>query len=133
MQFGDRLKELQDRSGLRAVDVCDRSGVKKSTYSQWVNNRRTPDLETIYRLVDAFKLELGDQTFFLLTGQHFDSFLEEKLPEIKQGLFTHEQFSAVMSRSLEDLEELGVIEFKNSDAINQTISLIHKRMQKING
>jgi repressor LexA len=56
--FGERLKQLREKRGLRQQDVADQVGVARVTISLYEAGRREPDNETIERLADLFQVSV---------------------------------------------------------------------------
>ena len=130
MQIGDRIKELQDRAGLRAKDVCTRSGLTTSTYSQYVNNVRQPGHDNIIKIAKAFEPDLGDVRFYLVTGESLSGLIKKQIGEGAHNMYTKEQVSEVFHEVLKDFVSVDAIEFKYPEGINQLISVINKRMDE---
>lgn len=60
--FGLRLKELRKESGERQSDLADFLSVSKTTVCQWETNKQEPDLKTLVKIADHYKIS----TDFLL-------------------------------------------------------------------
>ena len=88
--FGDRLKELRISKDLSQDDLGEILGVRKSSTSNWENNKATPTYEILTKLAEYFnvttdyllgfnqddldkiaKLKSACQEAGLMTGQDF--------------------------------------------------------------
>ena len=49
-----KLKEVRLKFNIRQKDVCDALSIPQNTYSQYENNKREPDNETLSRIADYF-------------------------------------------------------------------------------
>lgn len=49
-----KLKEARLKFNIRQKDVCDALNIPQNTYSQYENNKREPDNETLSRIADYF-------------------------------------------------------------------------------
>lgn len=49
-----KLKDVRLKFNIRQKDVCDALNIPQNTYSQYENNKREPDNETLSRIADYF-------------------------------------------------------------------------------
>lgn len=68
--LGKNLVCLRKRDRLTAAELCDRLGFKRNTYSNWENDLATPDLPTIIRLADFFKIDISELISSDLSNTH---------------------------------------------------------------
>ncbi|MDI3537685.1 MAG: hypothetical protein PWP30_2167 [Eubacteriaceae bacterium] len=54
--FKDRLKELIENSKYNQREVAEEIGISKQTISFYVNGKRLPDIDTVYKLCKFFKI-----------------------------------------------------------------------------
>lgn len=54
--FKDRLKELIDKSEFNQREVAEEIGISKQTISFYVNGKRLPDIDTVYKLSKFFQI-----------------------------------------------------------------------------
>jgi transcriptional regulator with XRE-family HTH domain len=54
--FKDRLKELIDKSEFNQREVAEKIGISKQTISFYVNGKRLPDIDTVYKLSKFFQV-----------------------------------------------------------------------------
>lgn len=52
--IADRLLDGQRALGLKPSEIADMSGIKRNTYSQWVNAKGRPQLDEAMKLCEAF-------------------------------------------------------------------------------
>lgn len=58
--FAARLKEIRIEANLSRNEVADRLGVALSTYGNWEQGRRSPNVEEIYKLLEIFKIDANE-------------------------------------------------------------------------
>lgn len=52
--LGEKLEELRRRKGVRQEDVADYLNIARPTYTQYENNKRRPDIDTLKKIADFF-------------------------------------------------------------------------------
>jgi|GEM_PF-764321 len=60
IQFGDALKRLRRKLGLRQDDVARMVGVERTTVANWERGAKQPGLETLVRLSKIFGVSLDE-------------------------------------------------------------------------
>lgn len=55
-EFKDRLKEVLDKKGLRAVDLMDKTGVPKSAISFYLAGKSQPKADRLYTIAQALDI-----------------------------------------------------------------------------
>lgn len=60
LQFGEALKQLRQRMGLRQDDVARMVGVERSTVANWERGAKQPSLETLVKLSQVFGVSLDE-------------------------------------------------------------------------
>ncbi len=58
--FGEHLKALLKSRGWYLKHLADASGIAQSEISRIINNRKTVEFPTMFRLIWAFDLEVSD-------------------------------------------------------------------------
>lgn len=53
-----RLIELRTEKGLTQQDIADKLNIVRSTYAQYEISRREPDLDTLKKIADYFKVSV---------------------------------------------------------------------------
>lgn len=56
--FGERLRELRKDRKLTQTEISKLLNISQITYSQYERNARKPDMETLIKLADFFKVSL---------------------------------------------------------------------------
>lgn len=64
MTLGERLKNLRDNMELEQKEVADKIGVKNNTLSQYENDKREPDHDTLQKLASIYNVTID----YLITG-----------------------------------------------------------------
>lgn len=55
-KLGDRIRDLRETNNIKQKEMATIFGVENSTWSQYETNKRVPDLETIKKLSEYFKV-----------------------------------------------------------------------------
>ena len=55
-EFKDRLKEVLDKKGLRAIDLMDKTGVPKSAISFYLAGKSKPKADRLYKIAQALDI-----------------------------------------------------------------------------
>lgn len=56
--FGDRLKALRELHEMTQKQVADVVKTTDAAVGMWENNKRTPDLKTLWKLADLFGVSI---------------------------------------------------------------------------
>lgn len=56
--FQQRFLEAKEKSGLRWIDIANRSGLDKASISQYKNGVHTPEPDALYRLAVALNVSM---------------------------------------------------------------------------
>jgi transcriptional regulator with XRE-family HTH domain len=59
-EFAQWFKRQLARRGWRRVDFAERAGIAPSTITRWLNEGRTPDLESIRMVAEVFEINSDD-------------------------------------------------------------------------
>lgn len=65
MAFNERLKELRNEKGLTQTEISNILNVKQNTYCYWELGKSEPDIETLKKLSEFFRVSMD-----YLTGRH---------------------------------------------------------------
>lgn len=57
--FGEKIKLLREQAGLSRKAVANDLGIHETTYGKYELEKREPDLETIHRLANYFKVSVN--------------------------------------------------------------------------
>jgi Predicted transcriptional regulators len=63
--FNDRLKELRIEKGLSQAELSKLLDVRQNTYSYWERGKCEPDIKTLIKISELFRVSLD-----YLTGRH---------------------------------------------------------------
>lgn len=55
-----RLKEKRIEKKIKAIDLAKALNVSKQTVSNWENDKRNPDIETLCKLADLYQCSLDE-------------------------------------------------------------------------
>lgn len=56
--LSERLKELREAHKLTQTQIAIELGTKQSTYSNWENGIREPDIKTLIEIADYYKISI---------------------------------------------------------------------------
>lgn len=59
------LKELRKENGLKQKEIAEKIQITERTYSNYETGKREPDIETLIKIADYYKISLD-----LLTGRY---------------------------------------------------------------
>lgn len=62
MSLNERLQELRKQKGLSQYQLCEQLQFKRSTYNEWEQGRRTPDVFILVTLADFYGVSLDHIT-----------------------------------------------------------------------
>ncbi len=60
MDIGNKLKELRKLKKATQTEVADYLGIKQNTYSQYENDVRQPDIDTVAKLAMFFEVSIDE-------------------------------------------------------------------------
>ena len=81
--IGKKIKSLRENSGLEAQKLASELSVGKSTLSNWENDRRTPDTDTLIKIANYFKVSVD-----YLLGRTDERNLNKEKPKLDEGIKT---------------------------------------------
>ncbi len=58
--IASNLVFLRAANGLKQAEISDKLGFKRNTWSNWETNVSEPDIETLLRIADYFRVDIGD-------------------------------------------------------------------------
>lgn len=56
--LGDRIRYLRENAGLKQKEMAEKFSISENAWSQYENNKRTPDLETIKNIAKFFNVSI---------------------------------------------------------------------------
>ncbi len=114
--IGKKIKSLRENSGLEAQKLASELSVGKSTLSNWENDRRTPDTDTLIKIANYFEVSVD-----YLLGRTDERNLNKEKIKLDESVKT---IAAHRINPHDDISEEGI------DQINKFIEFI--RMQEQN-
>jgi len=88
VDIGNKLKELRKQKKTTQTEVANFLGIKQNTYSQYENNVRQPDIDTVAKLAMFFKVsidELVGLEISLSTSNELDAMVEALFLEFRDN------------------------------------------------
>ena len=58
--FATRLKEIRVEANMSRNEVAEKLGVALSTYGNWEQGRRSPNVDEIYKLLEIFEIDANE-------------------------------------------------------------------------
>ena len=111
-EFKDRLKEVLDKKGLRAVDLMDKTGVPKSAISFYLAGKSQPKADRLYIIAQALDIsEAWLLGYDVPMARSLESKKNDQLIKLVTKMRNDDNFySLVVKLSQVDDEQLGLID-----------------------
>lgn len=58
MEIGQNLRKIREEHNLRQEDIAGKLNLAKNTYNQYENNKRTPTIESLWKIADFYKTSI---------------------------------------------------------------------------
>jgi transcriptional regulator with XRE-family HTH domain len=105
--LGQRIRELRNKVGMSQADLAFEMQGGGTTISQYENDKREPKLSDLQKLHEKLAATLGDNYFYLLTGNHPTSeFFEQN---IKTQYVKREDIINLLSEFVSEMVEIKEI------------------------
>lgn len=72
VKIGDKIRKYRKDSGLTQKEMALKLGIPYSTYSNYENNNRTPNIDVIYCIADILNVDVNDFFSANSTGSYFE-------------------------------------------------------------
>lgn len=84
MQLAKNLKYLREKNNLKQEDIGDIINLTRQAYSNYENQNRTPDIDTLMILSNYYNVSLNDLIFCNLSESYtpFEGLSEGEIPYI---------------------------------------------------
>lgn len=106
-EFFSNLKAARIAVGISQIEMANKLGVAKSTYSMYESGNREPNIQTIRKIADI----LGVSVEYLMTGEENERqtyYLNEETSKVAQDIFENKDlrmlFDAARDAAPEDLQ-----------------------------
>lgn len=73
LSYGEVLRELRTYHGYKQKDISDFLNITSQAYSNYENNKRTPDIETMRKLANFYHVSIDRLISYRYTAQLEDS------------------------------------------------------------
>lgn len=73
LTYGDVLKELRNYHGYKQKEISDYLNITSQAYSNYENNKRTPDIEILYKIARFYHITLDTLVNYRFTKQLEDA------------------------------------------------------------
>lgn len=73
LTYGDVLKELRHYHGYKQREISDYLNITSQAYSNYENNKRTPDIEILYKIARFYHITLDNLVSYRFTKQLEDA------------------------------------------------------------
>lgn len=120
-EFKDRLKEVLDKRGLRAVDLMDMTGVPKSAISFYLAGKSKPKADRIYIIAQALDIsEAWLLGYDVPMARSLESKKNDQLAKLVVRLRNDEKlFNLVAKMACASDEQLDLIDRLTSGLLKQ--------------
>ena len=80
LSYGEVLRELRIYHDYKQKDISEFLNITSQAYSNYENNKRTPDVETMYKIAHFYKITLDQLVSYRYTRQFEDipGYMNEK-------------------------------------------------------
>lgn len=65
MKFGSQLRALRKKRGLSQIEAANNLGLKQNTFSHYENGKSFPDMATLTKIAEYFKVSLDELVYSL--------------------------------------------------------------------
>jgi transcriptional regulator with XRE-family HTH domain len=72
LSYGEVLRELRIYHDYKQKDISEYLNITSQAYSNYENNKRTPDIETMYKIAHFYKITLDQLISYRYTKQFED-------------------------------------------------------------
>ena len=69
LSYGEVLRELRLYHGYKQKDISDYLNITSQAYSNYENNRRTPDIDTMWKIANFYHISLDKLVSYRFTRQ----------------------------------------------------------------
>ena len=73
LSYGEVLRELRIYHDYKQKDISDYLNITSQAYSNYENNKRTPDIDTIYKIAQFYHITVDQLISYRFTRQFEDS------------------------------------------------------------
>ncbi len=73
LSYGEVLRELRTYHGYKQKDISDFLNITSQAYSNYENNKRTPDIETMRKIANFYHVSIDQLISYRYTAQLEDS------------------------------------------------------------
>lgn len=73
LSYGEVLRELRIYHDYKQKDISDYLNITSQAYSNYENNKRTPDIDTIYKIAQFYDITVDKLISYRFTRQYEDS------------------------------------------------------------
>ncbi|HBF4616202.1 TPA: helix-turn-helix transcriptional regulator [Clostridioides difficile] len=124
--FGERLKELRIKFGLKQYELAEILNVSQSTIGMYENDQRTPPAESIVKLAEYFNVT----TDYLLGHTKTSYSVNANIPEIPSILWEDASIYDIFdkNKNTESLEDINKL-LENTDCNDEVKEVLKKYMQ----
>ncbi|MDI0267804.1 helix-turn-helix transcriptional regulator [Clostridioides difficile] len=124
--FGERLKELRIKFGLKQYELAEILNVSQSTIGMYENDQRTPPAESIIKLAQYF----GVTTDYLLGFTTTSYSVNANIPEMPSIVCEDNSIYDIVDeeKNIESLEDINKL-LENTDCNNDVKEVLKKYIQ----
>lgn len=128
MELNERIVSVRIRAGFTTTEMAKRLGWGISRLKNYETGYRTPKNSDLRHISDDLKDIIGDQFYFLVTGDTIEDYIRENTERFNSSL-TIAEISEVLDQTLETMSEIGSLQFRDDQAISDTIKLTIRRCE----
>lgn len=127
--FGERLKELRIKFGLKQHELAEILNVSQSTIGMYENDQRTPPIESIVKLAEYFNVT----TDYLLGHTKTDYSVNANIPEVPSIVYEDNSNYDIIDKTKHNESEFidNLDTFLDSLDINDELKYMTKLYAKL--
>ncbi len=124
--FGERLKELRIKFGLKQYELAEILNVSQSTIGMYENDQRTPPAESIVKLAEYFNVT----TDYLLGFNKTSYSVNANIPEMPSIICEDTSIYDMVdeNKDIESLEDMNKL-LENTDCSDDVKEVLRKYIQ----
>ncbi len=109
MEYGKRIKDARNKSGLTQKQLGERLGVSESAVAQYESGQRVPKVDTLQRIADALNIPLAN-----LLG----------IATLIDGAYTQEEMKAALQAPTKPTaQQIGAAYEKATPPVQRTVEV----------
>ena len=124
LTYGEVLKELRDYHGYKQKDISDYLNITSQAYSNYEKGKRTPDLETMRKIAQFYRITIDQLISYRFTRQLEDSCNYMTSRSLYRGVCTDGITIPMTAKQAKMVTDILSLPPEQQDACQQLIDLV---------